>query len=753
MLAPCSSRGQAPTHWVLGTVLTALVASATACPPYCICDNIQRVVTCIRKQLTEVPITIPEGTKKLDIKRNNINIIPNGAFLPIPYLTHLNLQKCKINHLAEGAFRGLGQLIYLNLGFNNIEFIYQETFDGLMSLQQLLIDNNRIEEIRPGAFSQLGFLNFLNLEGNLLVYLPPLVFQGLQQIKHLRLSKNTLNYFADEAFAGLWTLKRLSLEDNELQYLPTEPLSRLINVVRLDLGRNPMTYLGEESVRMRSLKHLTLDNMALQEVSHAAFVHSPKLAIIDLCYNQLQIMQPLDGVEALRMINVTGNQIQCNCLLRPFREWMANYTKLKAEVFCSVPSVFRGERLDSLRPIDLKCVSRPSDYEEEEELKVENKPEKDNQENLPCPEHCDCKHDLQHSSCEGKGLRKIPKGFPLDAHLLDMRYNDFYLVPRGSFSDLKNLVSLHMQNCRIHDIHAGAFRGLKKLIYLYLSGNEISSLQPAVFEGLPDLTYLYLDYNKLTFIPKGTFRLLPNLFALHLEYNPIPRLTDENMEGAEKLRWLYLTGNNITYISPTALQPIGELQKLFLDENKLTAVPTIALMGMPILDELKLSNNPIKQIGNAAFLPVAQSLQQLWLNDMGLEKIFDGAFDGLDAGLQSLYLENNKLSYIPSLKKFTNLHAIDLSNNPWNCDCPLLHLRRWIESTNLKVTAICDLPINVTGLNVKDAPFKNCKGNLPEKSKSASSKVSPRSDQDRRKQKKAKQQNKTEKKNKKNKLQ
>ncbi|XP_072348107.1 chondroadherin-like protein [Scyliorhinus torazame] len=742
MLSPCSS------HWLLGAVFTTLVVGALACPPYCICDNIQRVVTCIKKELTEVPITIPEATKKLDIKGNNINMIPNGAFLPIPYLTHLNLQKCKIHHLAEGAFRGLGQLTYLNLGFNNIEFIYQETFDGLMSLQQLIIDNNRIEEIKPGAFSQLGFLNFLNLEGNLLVYLPPLVFQGLQQIKHLRLSKNMLNNIADEALAGLWALKRLSLDGNELQYLPTEALSRLKNVARLDLGRNPMTYLGEESIRVHSLKHLALDNMALQEVSHSAFVHSPQLTVIDLRYNQLQIMQPPEGVESLRMINLTGNPIQCNCLMRPFREWMAGHAKPKAEVFCGAPAVFRGERLDSLRLVDLKCISHPSDYEDEEELKLENQPDTNNQENLPCPEHCDCKHDLKHSSCEGKGLRKIPKGFPIDAQLLDMRYNDFYLVPKGSFPDLKKLVSLHMQKCRIHDIHAGAFRGLKKLIYLYLSGNEISSLEPEIFDGLPDLTYLYLDYNRLSLIPKGAFKLLPDLFALHLEYNPIPRLTDDNMEGAGQIRWLYLTGNNITYISPTALQPVGELQKLFLDENKLTAVPTIALTGMPILDELRLSNNPIKQIGDAAFLPLAGSLQHLWLSDMGLEKIFEGAFDGLDARLESLYLENNKLSYIPKLKKFTNLHTINLSNNPWNCDCPLLHLRRWIENTNLKVTAVCDLPKNVTGLSVEDAPFKNCKGNLPEETDSAVTKAGLEGGRSQRKPKKNKKQGRKKTKNK-----
>ncbi|XP_051899172.1 chondroadherin-like protein [Pristis pectinata] len=715
MSSRCAGKNQLPPHWTLMAVLAVLVVGTAACPPYCICDNIQGVVTCIKKQLTAIPITIPEGTKQLDIRGNNINSVPTGAFLPIPYLTHLNLQKCKINHLQEGAFRGLGRLITLNLGFNNIEFIYQETFDGLFSLQQLIINNNKIEEIKPGAFSQLGFLNFLNLEGNFLVYLPPLLFQGLQQIKYMRLSRNMINNIADEAFAGLWTLKRLNLDSNELQFLPTEALSRLKTVVRLDLSRNPMTYIGEESFRMHSLKHLMMDDMALQDVSLTAFVHSPMLSIIDFRNNQLQIIPPLAGVESLRMLNLTGNPIQCNCLMRPFREWMANHTKPRAEVFCSAPGLYEGERLDSLRPVDLRCDSRPLDVEEEEELNLANKTAANNQDSRPCPDHCDCKHDLQHSSCEGKGLRKIPRGFPPDAHLLDMRYNDFHLVPRGSFPDMKQLISLHLQNCRIHDIHAGAFRGLKKLIYLYLSFNEIISLQPEIFEGLPELTYLYLDHNKLSLIPKGAFRLLPSLFALHLEYNPIPQLTDENMEGAEKLRWLYLTGSNLTYISPTALHPVSQLQKLFLDENKLTAIPTIALMKMSILDELKLSSNPIKEIGSGAFLPMAGSLQHLWLNDMGLEKISDGAFDGVNTGLQSLYLENNKLSYIPSLENFRSLHTINLSNNPWDCDCPLLHLRRWLENTNLKVPAVCNLPQNVTGVSVKNAPFKNCGGNLPEK--------------------------------------
>eukprot|EP00062_Callorhinchus_milii_P023186 gi/632981755/ref/XP_007907764.1/ PREDICTED: chondroadherin-like protein [Callorhinchus milii] len=688
-----------------------MVVDAGFCPPNCICDNIHGAVSCIRKQLTEIPITIPEATKKLDVRGNNIKVIENGAFYPIPYLTHLNLQKCKLQRLAEGAFRGLGRLIYLNVGFNDIEFIYQETFDGLSSLQQLIIDNNKIEEISPGSFTQLGFLNFLNLGENMLVYLPNMLFQGLLQIRYIRLSKNMVNNIADEAFAGLWTLKRLSLDSNELQYFPSEALSRMTEVTRLDLGGNPMTYLGEEAVRMRSLKHLSMENMSLQDMSLLAFQWCPKLTVLDLQYNQLRSLQPLVGVETLRKVNLTGNPIQCNCFMRPFREWISNYTNLKAEVFCRNPGLFRGERLDSLRPVDLRCDSQQSsDYEEEENQEPEESKVKTGEEHLPCPEHCDCKHDLQHSSCEGKLLRKIPKGFPKDSQLLDMRHNDFQVVPRNAFMETKHLVSLHLQSCRIHDVQPGAFRALAKLVYLYLSGNEISSLEPSAFEGLPQLTYLYLDLNKLTSVPKGSFKLLPNLFALHLEHNPIPLFTAENVEGAENVRWLYLTGTNLTYVEPNALAAVQGLQKLFLDENKLSEVPTEALRGLHVLDELKLSRNPIRQIGSKAFLPVSDSLQHLWLDNMGVEEISDGAFAGLGAGLKSLHLDHNKLSHIPNLKQFRSLDTINLSNNPLNCDCRLLHLRRWIESSNLKVTATCALPKDAAGLDVKFAPFKNCNG-------------------------------------------
>lgn len=64
---------------------------------------------------------------KLDLRGNDIQELPTGAFRHTPYLTHLSMQRCNVRHVKEGAFRGLGRLVFLNLANNNIEILYQVT--------------------------------------------------------------------------------------------------------------------------------------------------------------------------------------------------------------------------------------------------------------------------------------------------------------------------------------------------------------------------------------------------------------------------------------------------------------------------------------------------------------------------------------------------------------------------------------------------------------------------------------------------
>ncbi|XP_062299170.1 chondroadherin-like b [Scomber scombrus] len=704
------------TLWVrlLSLLLFCIPAAhAAKCPQQCVCDQIQLTVTCVNRNLTQVPPTVDEITVKLDLRGNDIQELSTRAFKHTPYLTHLSMQRCNIRRVKEGAFRGLGRLVFLNLANNNIEILYQESFDGLSSLKQLMIDRNRVEEIQPGAFSQLGFLNLLSLTHNQLVYIPNMAFQGLQNIKWLRLSHNSLNYLDIEAFAGLFTLTRISLDHNELQFFPTETMTRLPEVTRLDLSYNPMTYLGEDAVTMSKLTHLFLDHMSLQDLSNTAVSKSPSLAHLDISHNQLRVIQPFsEGSPKLARLNLGGNPIYCNCYLRPLREWSIR-SKVKLIGTCGGPAHLSGENLDAVYPQELRCQSQEAmlKAEFEEATRITPPPTEEPANKVKCPANCACEAETHHSSCENRGHTKVPRGFSSNTRLLDLRGNNFHYIPSNSFPGVAQVVSLHLQRCKIVEVEGGAFSGMKGLIYLYLSENDLTSLSPDAFKGLPQLTYLHLEKNRFTTFPKGAFKLLPGLLALHLENNSITKLESDILRGVEGLRALYLTGNAIDHISSRSLDQASDLDTLHLGGNKLKDVPTEAISKAGNLRDLRLSANPIRWVGPHAFRALDRSLKELYLDNMGLEKMSQNSLVGLGPGLRSLFLEGNQLEEVPDFHPLSSLEVINLANNPLMCDCPLLPLRMWIEKVNLKVRATCANPPELRGRKVKDVHvFKACPG-------------------------------------------
>ncbi|KAF3846742.1 hypothetical protein F7725_003820 [Dissostichus mawsoni] len=609
---------------VLLVLAMSSIVEANKCPKECSCDGRKLTVTCVGKNLTEIPQTIDEE-------------LPKGAFSLTPYLTHLTLQRCNILRVKEGAFRSLGRLVSLNLAYNKIDVLYQESFDGLSALKELQLDHNRVEEIRPGAFTQLGFLNMLALTHNQLVYIPNMAFQGLQNIKWLRLSRNSLNNLAPEAFTGLFTLSRLSLDHNELQFFPTQTMSRLPEVTRLDMSHNPMTYLGEESVSMVKLTHLYLDHMSLQDLSDQALSRAPLLSHLDLSHNQLRYLEPLKGPYELKSLNLTGNPLYCNCFMRPLREW-ARVRSVKLLGACVGPPHLSQEPLQSVAPLDLRCRSRGEVLKEEFELEpTESAP--------PTVE-------AQHATCEGRGHTKVPRGFPAKTQMLDLRSNHFHHLPANSFPGTSQVVSLHLEFCKIHEIEGGAFRGMKSLFYLYLSENDITSLDPGAFSGAPKLNYLHLEGNRLLQFPGSALALLPSLFVLHLERNAISKLEPAGLLSSKtpKLRELYLTNNTITSVAKGALDS-AFLGTLHLDSNQLKEIPIHALSRAANLEELNLSQNSIRY--------------------MSLD-----ALRGLGPGLKALTVRGNQLTELPDLSPLTGLEVVDLKENPLLCDCALLPLRR-----------------------------------------------------------------------------
>ncbi|MXQ92418.1 hypothetical protein E5288_WYG001014 [Bos mutus] len=507
----------------------------------------------------------------------------------------------------------------------------------------------------------------LDLQGNMLKEIPPAAFRDLPHLTHLDLRRCQVELVAEGAFRGLGRLLLLNLASNRLRALPQEALDGLGSLQRLELAGNLLEELRPGT--FGALGAVTTLNLA-----HNALVYLPAMAFQGLA---------LAGLPALRRLSLHHNELQALPGAALTNDLVLS--ELKLAPFGLVAHLWDDTQQQSPQHTQGQHPIRQAWAEAGAAG--------------PCPRTCVCVPEPGHSSCEGRGLQAVPRGFPNDTQLLDLRRNRFPVVPQAAFPGLGRLVSLHLQHCGLTELEAGALAGLDSLIYLYLSDNRLSGLSAAALEGAPRLGYLYLERNRFD--------------------NALDHLAPGDLAGGRALRWLYLSGNRLARVSPGALGPARELEKLHLDRNQLGEVPTEALEGLPALLELQLSGNPLGALRDGAFRPVGRSLQHLFLNSSGLEQISPGAFSGLGPRLRSLHLQKNQLQTLPALPGLGELELVDLSGNPFHCDCQLLPLHRWLAGLNLRVGATCATPPSARGQRVKAAAavFEACPGQAARKAK------------------------------------
>ncbi|KAL7734326.1 hypothetical protein ACLKA6_010663 [Drosophila palustris] len=346
---------------------------------------------------------------------------------------------------------------------------------------------------------------------------------------------------------------------------------------------------------------------------------------------------------------------------------------------------------------------------------------------------------------------------------LDLSFNDMVTIPERSFAYHAKLQELHLNHNKIGQVSNKTFTGLTTISVLNLRGNliaeleyrtfspmvkleelnlgqnRISHIDPHALDGLVNLRVLYLDDNTLTTVPSElTFQALPSLAELYLGTNSFMTIPAGAFQDLKGLTRLDLRGAGLHNISGDALKGLEGVRYLDLSDNRLQVVPTAALQHLGRLEQLSLGQNDFEVIGAGAFVGLRELRQLEITGAQRLRRVESGAFTGntnlehlnlssnkqlseLHANalggfphLSTVILKENQLSSLSeSLFPWSDLQTLDLSENPFVCDCQLMWLRNLLISknaSNLYAPVICSYPANLRELplNQLAEPLLGC---------------------------------------------
>ena len=327
---------------------------------------------------------------------------------------------------------------------------------------------------------------------------------------------------------------------------------------------------------------------------------------------------------------------------------------------------------------------------------------------------------------------------------LDLQNNGLRTIHPAAFSPLKKLRSVVLNHNRLYHVDLSLFVTLHNLNSLEVVASRVTNLTVACLPGLRNLDLqsnaLYdLPYSCLASRScHNTSSLLPRLKVLNFAQNKLSDVeTDTCLPLLENL---ILSRNPISFLATDMfderifpnlvnltleeIQPITKIERFAFRNPTLQILSLMScnipfsdslvhpdsFQGMPNLMHLQLSHNLGSGISDNKFqrlfgnisnlrkfnlgvcglldlnfntLKTLPALKVLLLYRNKLQVIPDGAFDPL-YNLTVLVLSDNELSTVRentlSSETRQRLHHLDLSRNPFECDCELLWFKDWYRS-------------------------------------------------------------------------
>uniref|UniRef100_A0A8C7XHZ4 LRRCT domain-containing protein n=1 Tax=Oryzias sinensis TaxID=183150 RepID=A0A8C7XHZ4_9TELE len=279
-----------------------------------------------------------------------------------------------------------------------------------------------------------------------------------------------------------------------------------------------------------------------------------------------------------------------------------------------------------------------------------------------CPSSCQCN---PHGEviCVGYTITEIPKNLPVHTYTLKLNDTNMNVIKEHSLAHQDLLLRFSLTHSHLHTIHDLAFHAAPQLKSVKLSSNDLSTLPARVFSPLTTVEEIYLDGNQLE-------TLAPEMF-----------------EGLAALLVLDLTRNKLTGPGAGIFDGLTNLTVLNLGRNNIKKFPKNIFHSLTKLRRLRVYNNELESLEEGIFDQLT-SLEELILHGNKIEGIAPQVFWSLGK-LKILTLSGNHLQTVPH-KSFYNM-ILNLSKNPWDCNCAIRDFARWIRNNPRIVVDIDDV--------------------------------------------------------------